>query len=180
MRLAMGISAGAFLLLASAAFADPVVFHPEGCDFALSFPAAPTVAQTKTQTNRGNDVVTDRASLNIAVDGKANYLRAECTRIPNMGFTDEDVLKDVMHGLGESYKMENVIVTLEHNGAVGAIGKLHGKGKVGGKDMTIEIRRFISKSDIFDVWTGAEPDVFPTAAGTAFLGSVTLNGQALK
>ena len=180
MRVAMAISTGAFLLLTSVAIADPVAFHPEGCDFEVSFPSAPAASQSKTQTNRGDDVVTDRASLSLTADGKLNYLRAECTHIPNMGFVDEDVLKDVMRGLGESYKMENVTVGIEHNAALGAIGRLRGKAKLGGKDLTIEIRRYISKSDIFDVWTGAEPDIFPTPANTAFIGSVKLNGQAVK
>ena len=180
MRLATEISTAALLLLASNALADPVNFHPEGCDFEVSFPAAPTAGQTKTQTSRGDNVVTDRASLSLDTDGKANYLRAECTHIPGMGFVDEDVLKDVMSGLGDSYKLQNVIVSVEHNAAVGPIGRLHGKGNVGGKEMTIEIRRFISKSDIFDVWTGAEPDAFPSAADTAFLASVKLNGQGPK
>jgi hypothetical protein len=170
----------AMAFFAAPAFADPVVFHPANCDFDVAFPGAPAVTQSKTETSRGDAVVTDKASLSAELDGKPHYLRAECTHIPNMGFVDEDVLKNVMQELGETYKLQNAIISLEHNALSGAVGKLHGKGRVGGKEMTIEVRRYISKTDIFDVWIGAEPDSFPTSADSAFLQSVRLNGQAIK
>jgi hypothetical protein len=188
MRTGTGIAA--FLLIVAPAFADPVSFHPANCGFEVRFPAEPAVTQSKTETSRGDSVVTDKASLNTASDGKPQYLRAECTHIPNMGFVDEDVLKNVMQELGETYKLQNAAVSLEHNAVSGPVGKLRGKAKVGGRDMTIEVRRFTSKTDIFDVWIGAEPDSFvwigaepdsfPAAAGALFLQSVLLNGQEVK
>ncbi|HWC63948.1 MAG TPA: hypothetical protein VG501_10020 [Rhizomicrobium sp.] len=168
------------MLLTTSAFADPVAFHPANCGFEVSFPGAAAVTQSKTQTSRGDAVVTDKASLSAELDGKPHYLRAECTHIPNMGFVDEDVLKNVMQELGGTYKLQNLAVSVEHNAVAGPVGKLRGKGKVGGKEMTIEIRRYTSKTDIFDVWIGAEPDVFPTAADAAFLQSVKLGGQDVK
>jgi hypothetical protein len=170
----------AMMFFAAPSLADPVSFHPANCGFEVSFPAAPAVTQSKTETSRGDAVITDKASLSSELDGKPNYLRAECTHIPNMGFVDEDVLKNVMQELGGTYKLQNAMVAVEHNAVAGPVGKLRGKGKVGGKDMTIEIRRYISKTDIFDVWIGAEPDAFPTAAGTAFLQSVKLDGKDVK
>lgn len=165
------------LFWAAQASADPVTFQPEGCDFQLSFPAAPAASQSKTQTSRGDNVVSDKASLSLEVEGKANYFRAECTRVPHMGFLDEAILTENMHELGATYKLQNVSTGVDHKGVAGAVGWLHGKGRVGGKDMAIEIRRYTSKTAIFDVWIGAEGDAFPTAAGTAFLKSIKLDGK---
>ena len=161
------------------ATADPVIFQPTDCDFQVSFPAAPAPSQTKAPTSRGDVVVIDKASLSLDVDGKSNYLRAECTHIPDMGFVDEDVLNNVMQELGGTYKLQNVTTGIEHNAIAGPIGRLHGKGRVGGKDMTFEIRRYTSKTAIFDVWIGTEPDAFPSSTDTAFLKSVTLDGQVV-
>ncbi|HWY62497.1 MAG TPA: hypothetical protein VNW15_11405 [Rhizomicrobium sp.] len=181
MRARMGFPILAFATLWVAnASADPVTFQPDGCDFQLSFPAAPTPSQSKTQTSRGDTVVNDKAILSLDVDGKANYFRAECTRIPHMGFVDEAILTDNMRDLGDTYKLQNVITGIEHNGVAGPIGKLRGKGRTGGKDMVFEIRRYTSKADIFDVWIGADPDLFPSGANTEFLRSIKLNGQILQ
>jgi hypothetical protein len=125
-------------------------------------------------------VVNDKATLSMAVDGKANYLRAECTVIPHMGFVDEAILTDNMHNLGETYKLQNGITGIEHSGVAGPVGRLQGKGRAGGKDMIFEIRRFTSKTAIFDVWIGSEPDVFPSAADTVFLKSVKLDGKDVQ
>jgi hypothetical protein len=162
------------------AFADSITFHPEHCDFEASFPATPTITQSKAETSRGDAVVTDKASLGATLDGKPAYLRAECTFIRGMGFVDEDVLKNVMRDLGETYKLQNAVITVEHNAVAGPVGKLRGRGRVGGKDMVIEIRRYTSKTEIFDLWIGAEPDAFPTAADMAFLQSLRMNGQDVR
>jgi hypothetical protein len=162
------------------ATADPVTFQPAGCDFQVSFPAAPTVSQTSTQTDRNDTVVNDKATLSMDVDGNANYFRAECTVVPHMGFVDEAILNDNMLRLGETYKLQNVSAGIEHSGAAGPIGRLRGKGRVGGKDMIFEIRRYTSKTAIFDVWIGTDPDSFPSAADSAFLKSVKLDGQDLR
>jgi hypothetical protein len=110
------------------------------------------------------------------VDGKANYFRAECTVVPHMGFVDEAILNDNMLRLGETYKLQNVSTGIEHSGVAGPIGRLRGKGRVGGKDMIFEIRRYTSKTAIFDVWIGSEPDSLPSATDTAFVKSVKLDG----
>jgi hypothetical protein len=164
---------------AAPATADPVTFQPDGCDFQVSFPAAPASSQTRTRTSRGDDVTSDKATLSLDVEGKPNYFRAECTHIPNMGFVDEAILADNMRDLGETYKLQNVTTGVEHSGVAGPIGRLRGKGRVGGKDMTFEIRRYTGNADIFDLWIGADPDSFPSGADTAFLKSVKLNGQNL-
>jgi hypothetical protein len=172
-------SVAGLLFWAAQAAADPVTFQPKGCDFQLSFPAAPTSSQTQTRTSRGDTVINDKATLSLDVDGKPNYFRAECTRIPSMGFVDEAILTENMRELGDTYKLQNAVPGIEHNGMAGPIGKLRGKGRVGGKEMVFEIRRYTSKVDIFDVWIGAGPDSFPSAAGTEFLKSIKLNGQSL-
>jgi hypothetical protein len=181
MRQRTGVLAFAIAALwAASAAADPVTFQPAGCDFQVSFPAAPAPSQTKAPTSRGDVVVTDKASLSLDVDGKPNYLHAECTHIPDMGFVDEDVLNNVMQELGETYKLQNVSTGIEHSGVAGPIGRLHGKGRVGGKDMTFEIRRYTSKSAIFDIWIGTDPDSFPSVVDTEFLKSVKLDGKDLQ
>jgi len=161
-------SVAAFILMAAPAFADPVSFHPQGCDFEASFPAVPAASEIKTQTDRGDNVTTQRAALN---DG-SNYLRAECTYVPAMHFLDEGILQNTMSDMGASYKLTGVATRVDHNQATGPIGYLHGQGKLGGKEVTIEVRRYTGKASIFDVWIAAAPDSFPTAAETAFLQSV--------
>jgi hypothetical protein len=175
MRQCLGFSVAIALAGLASASADPVTFP--GCDFQLSFPAPPAPSQTKTQTDRGDSVVDDKATLSLDVDGKPNYFRAECTRVPHMGFVDEAILTENMHALGESYKLENLSSGIEHHGAAGSVGRLRGRGRVGGKEMIFEIRRYTSKTSIFDVWIGAAPDSFPSSANTAFLKSVKLDGQ---
>jgi hypothetical protein len=167
-------------LWATHAAADPVTFQPAGCDFQLSFPAAPASSQSKTQTSRGDSVLSDKATLSLDVDGKPNYFRAECTRIPSMGFVDEAILTENMRDLGATYKLQNAVPGIEHNGVAGPIGKLRGKGQVGGKEMIFEIRRYTSKTNIFDAWIGADPESFPSGANTEFLKSIKLNGNALQ
>jgi hypothetical protein len=179
MRQPIGFSIAMALLWIASASADPVTFQPEGCDFQLSFPAAPNASQSKTQTDRGDSVVNDKASLSLEVEGKANYFRAECTRIPHMGFVDEAILTENMRVLGETYKLENVTTGIDHNSVAGPVGRLRGKGRVGGKEMIFEIRRYTSKASIFDVWVGAGPDSFPSGVNTSFLKSIKLDGQAV-
>ncbi len=111
MRKVIEIAIGA-LSLASPAWADPIMFAPEGCDFQIGFPAAPTVTQSKSDLNRGDAVITNRAVLRSTADGKSDFLRAECTRIPSMGFVDEAILKDNMTELAASYKLQNPLVTI--------------------------------------------------------------------
>jgi hypothetical protein len=160
-------------LWATCVAADPVVFHPEGCDFEISFPSAPATSQTKTETDRGDSVATERAVVN---DG-ANYLRAECTHVPAMHFLDEDILRNTMRDMGASYRLEGLNIRIDHNDVSGPIGWLHGQGKLGGKDVTIEVRRFTGKASIFDVWIAAAPGAFPTPAQTDFLKTIKAEGK---
>src|SRR5580700_6272250 len=103
MRQGLGISVVVLAALwASSAAADPVVFHPDGCDFEVSFPSAPAASESKTETDRGDSVVTEHAVVN---DG-ANYLRAECTHVPAMHFLDENILGNNMQDMGNSYRLE--------------------------------------------------------------------------
>ena len=160
-------------LWALPAAADPVGFHPDGCDFEISFPAAPALSQSKTDTDRGDQVTTTRAVLN---DG-ANYLRAECTHVPAMHFLDEDILNNNMRDMGTAYKLTGFTTGVDHNEISGPIGWLRGQGKLGGKDVTIEVRRFTGKASIFDVWMAAAPDAFPAPAGVSFRKTVKAEGK---
>jgi hypothetical protein len=162
------------------ASADPVVFAPDGCDFQVRFAAAPTVTQSKSTLNRGDAVVTNRADLRSTVDGKTDFLRAECTKIPSIGFVDEAILKDNMNDLAASYKLQNPLITIQRNKLTGAVGKIHATAHVGGQDITLEIYRYTGAANIFDVWVGASPDTFPSAADTAFQKSLKLNGADLQ
>ena len=173
-----------FLAFAFAGFcalpaaADPVTFHPDGCDFEISFPSAPAATETKAETDRGDSVVTNRADLKVN-DGKSNFFRIECTHVPAMHFLDEEILRNTMQDMGASYKLDGVTVRVDHNDVSGPIGWLHGHGKLGGKDVTIEVRRFTGKASIFDVWIAAAPGAFPTPAETDFLKSIKAEGKSL-
>ena len=152
-------------LAAGAAQADPVTVKPDACDFAFTFPAAPIQSQTKSKTDRGDDVVTNRADLKLDVNGKTNFLRIECTRIPHQGLIDEEILKENMSGLAAGYKIQDALVSVDHNKLTGAVGHIQGRAKLGGKDITLRIDRYTSTNDILDVWTGAERTHFrPTPA----------------
>jgi len=168
------------VLAASAAQADPVTVKPDACDFAFTFPAAPTQSHAKSKTDRGDDVVTNRADLKLDVNGKTNFLRIECTKIPHQGLIDEEILKQNMSDLAASYKLEGAIVSVDHNKLTGAVGHIQGRAKLGGKDITLRIDRYTSTNDILDVWTGAEPDAFPSDTVAQFLKAMTFNGQALQ
>ncbi len=174
----LGFSILAFL--ACAAQADPVTVKPDGCDFGFTFPASPTQNQTKAQTSRGDDVVTNRADLRLEINGKTNFFRIECTKIPRQGQMDEEILRQNMKDLAASYKIDGAAVSVDHNAKTGAVGHIQGKARLGGKDITLRIDRYTSANDILDVWTGAEPDVFPSDAGAQFLKSITFNGQTLE
>jgi hypothetical protein len=178
MRL-LAVSLFALSLCAMNANADPVVFQPEGCDFQISFPAAPTPSQAKSTTNRGDAVVTNKADLHLDAGGKTAILRAECSKIPHMGFMDESILNANMRDLADAYKMQSPNVAVLRNAVAGSVGRLHARARSGGKDIILEIYRYTSASNIFDVWIGAEPDAFPTEAETAFLKSIKLNGQVV-
>ncbi len=174
MRSGKGFWAVAILSLGvSAAAADPVSFHPAGCDFEIAFPAAPATSETKTDTDRGDSVATEHASLN---DG-TNYLRAECTHVPAMNFFDEGILLNNMKDLSIVYKLDHVLTSIDHNDVSGPIGVLHGQGKLAGKDVTIEIRRFTGKASIFDVWIASAPGGFPTQNETDFLKTIKVEGK---
>jgi len=168
------------LFAASAAEADPVTIKPEACDFAVTFPDAPTQSQTKSKTDRGDDVITNRADLKLDVNGKTNFFRIECTKIPHQGLVDEQILKDNMTNLAAAYKLEGAVVSVDHNKLTGAVGHIQGRAKLAGKDITLRIDRYTSTGDIFDIWTGAEPDAFPSDAGGQFLKSISLGGQSLQ
>jgi hypothetical protein len=176
---ALAVSLLLLSLSAASAAADPVVFKPDGCDFEIAFPSTPTQSQTKNSTDRGDTIVTSKADLHLDAGGKTNILRAECSKIPHMGFMDESILSANMHDLADAYKMANPNVAVLRNQVAGSVGRLHARARSGGKDITLEIYRYTSGSSIFDVWIGAEPDAFPTEAETAFLKSIKLNGQAV-
>ena len=163
-------------LWAASAAADPVVFQPEGCDFQLTFPAAPIPAQQKSATSRGDTVVTNKAELHLDADGRPNIFRAECTRVAHMGSMDESILADNLRDLAGAYKIQNAAVSVRRNRVAGSVGLIHGRLALGGKDFTIELRRYTGPNNIFDVWIGAEPDAFPTEADNEFLKSIKLNG----
>jgi hypothetical protein len=174
---ALTISIFAIALSTVNAFADPVAYQPEGCDFQITFPSSPTQSQVKASTDRGDTIVTNKADLHLDVGGKANILRAECSKIPHMGFMDESILTANMQDLANAYKLQSPSVGILHNKVAGSIGKLHAQARSGGKDIILEIYRYTGPNSIFDVWIGAEPDVFPSEAETAFLKSIKLNGQ---
>lgn len=176
MRL-LAVSFFTLLLTATGAAADPVVFQPDGCDFQISFPAAPTQSQTKNSTDRGEAIVTNKAEMHPDAGGKVSILRAECSKIPHMGQMDESILSENMSALADAYKMQNPNVAVLRNQIAGSVGRLRAKARSGGKDITLEIYRYTGPASIFDVWIGAEPDVFPTDAQTAFLKSIKLNGK---
>jgi hypothetical protein len=117
--------------------------------------------------------------LRSTADGKSDFLRAECTRIPSMGFVDEAILKDNMTELAASYKLQNPLVTILRNRQTGAVGRIHATAHLGGQDITVEIYRYTSDANIFDVWIGASPEAFPSAADSAFQKSITFKGVVL-
>lgn len=168
----------AISLSAMSAFSDPVTFQPEGCEFQITFPAAATQSQVKASTDRGDTIVTNKAELHLDI-GKANILRAECSKIAHMGFMDESILTDNMQDLATAYKLQSASVAVLRNKVAGPIGRVHAKARSGGKDITLEIYRYTGSGSIFDVWIGAEPDAFPLEAQTAFLKSIALNGQVV-
>ena len=174
---ALAVSLFAICLSTLSAAADPAAFHPEGCDFQISFPAPPTQSQVKASTDRGDTIVTNKAELHLDAGGKVSILRAECSKIPHMGFMDESILNDNMQQLASAYKLQSPLVSVLRNQVAGSVGRLRAKARSGGKDITLEIYRYTSGSSIFDVWIGAEPDAFPTEAQSAFLKSIKLNGQ---
>ena len=180
MRRFQGFLVFAMIALCGAAHADPVTIQPDGCDFAFTFPAAPTQNQTKTNTDRGDDVITNRADLRLDVNGKTNFLRIECTKIPRQSQMDEEILRQNMKDLAAGYKLEAPLVSVDHNAKTGAVGHIQGRAKLGGKDIMLRIDRYTSSNDILDVWTGAEPDAFPSDAGKAFLVAMTFKGEALQ
>ena len=59
------------------------------------------------------------------------------------------------------------------------MGHLQGRATLGGKPILLKIDRYTTASGIVDVWTGAEPDGFPSEVDTAFLKAMTFNGQSL-
>jgi hypothetical protein len=168
------------VLTSSAALADTVMVKPDGCDFAVTFPAAPTQSQIKSKTDRGDDVVTNRADLKLDVNGKTDFFRIECTKIPHQGLVDEEILKENMTDLSTSYKLEGAVVSVDHNKLTGAVGHIQGRAKLGGKDITLRIDRYTSTNNILDVWTGAAPDAFPSDAGAQFLKTIAIDGQNLQ
>jgi hypothetical protein len=168
------------LLLAAPVHADPVMFQPEGCDFQMSFPASPDQSQIKTATNRGDGVITNKAQLRVGLDGKTNFFRADCTRIAHMGFIDEAILRDNMNELAVAYKLQGAIVSVEQNRRTGSVGRIQGRAQLGGKDVQLNIYRYTGENDILDIWIGADPDAFPSAANAAFLSAIKLNGSALR
>ena len=174
---ALAVSIFALFLSALSAAADPATFQPEGCDFQITFPATATQSQVKTSTDRGDAITTNKAELHPDAGGKVSILRAECSKIPHMGFMDESILTANMQDLATAYKLQSPSVGVLRNKVAGSIGRLHAKARSGGKDITLEIYRYTSGSSIFDVWIGAEPDAFPTDAQSAFLKSIKLNGQ---
>lgn len=170
-----------FALIAwcSAAHADPVAVKLDNCDFAFTFPAAPSQSQTKSRTSRGDDVLTNRADLRLDINGKTNFFRVECTKIPRQGQMDETILRQNMKDLAETYKIQAALVSVDQNRAAGAVGHIQGRATLGGKPVTLKIDRYTSANNIADVWTGAEPDVFPSEADTQFLKAITFNGELL-
>jgi hypothetical protein len=169
----------ALIACCGAAHADPVSVKPENCDFGFTFPAAPSQSQTKSKTNRGDDVITNRADLKLDINGKTNFFRIECTRIPRQGQMDETILKANMKDLAETYKIQAALVSVDQNRAVGSVGHIQGRATLGGKPITLKIDRYTSVNNIMDVWTGAEPDNFPSEADTQFLKAITFNGEPL-
>jgi hypothetical protein len=180
MRVFQGFLGFAVMTCGGAAWADPVAIHPDNCDFAFSFPAAPTQNQTKSKTSRGDDVITNRADLKLDVNGKTHFFRVECTKIPHQGQMDEEILRQNMKDLAETYKLQAALVSVDHNKLTGAVGHIQGRATLGGKPLTLRIDRFTSANNILDVWTGAEPDVFPSEADSQFLQAITVNGQKLQ
>jgi hypothetical protein len=176
---ALAVSIFALSLSALSAAADPVVFHPDGCDFAVTFPSAPSQSQAKNSTDKGDAIITSKADLHLDAGGKVAILRAECSRIPHMGFMDESILGANMRDLADAYKMQSPNVAVLRNQVAGSVGRLHARARSGGKDVTVEIYRYTSGSNIFDVWVGTELDAFPSEATNAFLKSITLNGQTV-
>ena len=167
-------------LSAGLAHADPVSVKPDNCDFAFRFPAAPTQSQTKSKTSRGDDVITNRADLKLDVNGKTNFFRVECTKIPRQGQMDEEILRQNMKDLAETYKLQAPLVFVDHNKLTGAVGHIQGRATLGGKPVTLKIDRYTSANNIMDVWTGAEPEVFPSEADAQFLQAITFNGEKLQ
>ena len=100
---ARAVSLFALCLSTLSAAADPASFHPEGCDFQISFPAPPTESQVKASTDRGDTIVTNKAELHPDAGGKVSILRAECSKIPHMGFMDESILTANMQDLAIAY-----------------------------------------------------------------------------
>ncbi len=162
-----------------AAQADPVTVKFDDCDFGFTFPAAPSQSQTKSRTSRGDDVITNRADLKLDISGKTNFFRVECTRIRRQGQMDETILKQNMKDLAETYKIQAALVSVDQNRAAGSVGHIQGRATLGGKPITLKIDRYTSANNIADVWTGAEPEVFPSEADAQFLKAITFNGEPL-
>ncbi len=179
MRKIAGFVAVAVILGCAQAAADPVVYQPEGCDFAVTFSAPPKRTLLKTLTNRGDAVLTYRAELQSDAAGKLTLLRAECTAIPRMGFVDDQILKGVMDQVGKDEKLKSPRSFFERNKLTGTVGRLRGRREIDSKDVTVELRRYFGDNTMLDVWIGAETDAYPPAEGDAFLKTITLKGKSL-
>ena len=173
----------AFLVGANVGLIMPVeaqvAFQPSGCEFRAVFVGAPDVKTATMPDENGKPQTETIASLGVMLDGKPNFFRAECIDAQVPANVDEALLQEDMQAIATGNHLRKAIVWVEKSSGGELVGRIRGEVTDGVTTYQLEIRRYLGRHNIMDVWVGAPPEAFPSEGNLIFLKELRRDGKPL-
>lgn len=165
-----------FLVRAETALAQ-VTFQPSGCEYRVWFVTDPIITKASVPMGDGTTRDTVIAELNpILDDGYAHYFRAECAQVTLGPMSQANLIED-MTELVRMNRLEDAKVWVEELPSGQMVGRVRASLDSGQRVYLFDVRRYLGKTSLFDVWAGAER--YPTEGVTMFFKSVAYRGRLL-
>ena len=157
-----------------------VAFQPSNCDFQAVFVSSPDIKTASMLDENDKPVQSVIASLDVILDGKPNLFRAECIVAPVPATLDEKLVLEDMKTIADGNHLKDAQTWVEKSASGELVGRARGQISDTVTNYVIDIRRYFSRHNIFDVWVGSPPDSFPSEGNLIFIKEVRLNGSRIN
>ena len=93
---------------------------------------------------------------------------------------DEKLLLEDMQTVASGNNLRNPVVWIEKSTSGELVGRIRGSMADTVGTYQLEIRRYFGRHNIFDVWVGSPPGVFPSEGNLIFLKELRRDGRPLN
>jgi hypothetical protein len=157
-----------------------VAYQPPNCEFRAVFVVSPDITTAIVNDDKGNPQSETIANLNLILDGKPNFFRAECMIVSVPKIIEEKTFLEDMQTIARGNNLRKAVAWIETKPTGEMVGHVRGEFTDSVATYVLDIRRYLGSQSVLDVWVGSPPDTFPSQGNIIFLKELRRNGEPLN